>query len=69
VFSRIFRFTLHRVCNDKVLISLPEVLLIVGPLLGALDGDAEDGVAAGGVGIHVGGPHASVLVTWPAHSG
>ncbi len=44
----------------------PEMLLIVRALLRALDGDAEDGGAARGVGVHVGGPHAPVLVTWPA---
>jgi hypothetical protein len=42
----------------------PEVLLVVGPLLWALDGDAEDGVAARGVSVHVGGAHAPVLVTY-----
>ena len=35
----------------------------VFPLLGALDGDGEDGVRPGADGIHVGGPNASVPVT------
>ena len=39
------------------------MLLVVCPLLRALDGDGEDGVAAGGVGVHVGGAHTPVLVT------
>eukprot|EP00095_Tigriopus_kingsejongensis_P001135 snap_masked-scaffold1099_size62903-processed-gene-0.14 protein:Tk01135 transcript:snap_masked-scaffold1099_size62903-processed-gene-0.14-mRNA-1 annotation:"dna polymerase beta-like" len=39
-----------------------EVLLTILALLGALDGDGEDGMASGAVGVHVGGPHTAVLV-------
>ena len=44
----------------------PEMLLIVGALLWALNGDGEDGMAAGAVGVHVGGPYAPILVAWKA---
>mmetsp|Transcript_28064 Transcript_28064/g.74220 ORF Transcript_28064/g.74220 Transcript_28064/m.74220 type:complete len:427 (+) Transcript_28064:973-2253(+) len=48
---------------DHVHLAHPDVLLLVGPGLGSLDGDREDGVRSAGLVVHEGAGYATISLT------